>query len=587
MRPPKGGFFILRMDLLRRKSFFADWSLAPVWSVLIAVVLAGVWLQPNHYWPWTAFHADAWMAVVGLAGGGAIVVCLWRTPVPWHASELVVVACLWIIACQFLSGQIQSAGHVTINAAYLMGLLLTMQVGAAGAISGNGRKTLDVLLLAILLAAVLSVMIQLHQWLQLDLPQYWVMEGGGARPYANLGQPNQLGTLLVWGLAAVAWFCLHGRLRPPLAIVAALVLIVGLALTRSRTAAVEVGVLMLGIWAWRSLWPSRSWIRAAACLVLAYVALLVALPAAKSFLFPDAALYGAQGSMLDAASSNARLSIYRLYFGALSEQPWWGYGWNQLTRAQLAVAEAYPAHGSLAMHAHNLFLDVALWVGVPLAIVLAVAMLFWTARSLLAVQSGADALLMLMLLALGVHAMLELPLHYGYFIWPAGMIVGVINVQLRHRPVGHARAFVLPAIWLTCVLTTLIVIRDYVVAEEEYRITRFEALRIGRTPPGPRPEMWALTQMDDLIWLARITPSSGMPPSELERLRSTASMYPALPSILKLAEALALNGMADESAMWLRRLQKITSPQHQELGKAYWDARSASEPAVARVAWPR
>ena len=73
----------------------------------------------------------------------------------------------------------------------------------------------DILFLAVLVAALVSVGLQLCQWLALsehDAVAAWVLPLPGSRPYANLMQPNQLATLQLWGLLACGWWVARGKL---------------------------------------------------------------------------------------------------------------------------------------------------------------------------------------------------------------------------------------------------------------------------------------------------------------------------------------------------------------------------------------
>lgn len=579
----------MRAALSKSQPFYADWSLAPAWVFLAAIALAGAWLQPNHYHPWAAFHADTWVACAGLVAAAVAFATSrdGRLIARWHASALFCGAAVGILVCQFAFGQVRSAGFLFVNVAYWLGLLLALFSGVAAEGSRQRQRLLDTLFLAIGIAGFVSVLIQLHQWLRLPVPFFWVMEGGEDRPYANLGQANQLATLLVWSLIAVGWGVARGAIGLRVAALALLYLVLGLALTRSRAGIAEVAAVVVCVWVWRRLWPHRYVFPAVAGFVALYVALLIAVPAVTVKLFPDIALSGASASVLDSASTNIRLTVYRMYLEALWLRPWAGYGWNQLALGQLEVAEYFPPMYALFVHAHNLFLDFAVGVGLPLTLLAAAVLGWWLIRSLCAVNHADDALLLLLVITVGVHSMLELPLHYGYFLWPTGFVIGILNVRLGHRSWSWGGAPLLAGLWLACALALGLIVRDYLLAEEEYRITRFEALRVGRTPDGPRPEMWVLTQMTDLMWIARAQATAGMSPQDLDRLERVASMYPSLPGLLKLAEALTLNQRPDEAAKWLRRLQRVVPLAQVEAGAQYWRARTEEVPALSAAPWPR
>lgn len=573
------------LDTRSMRPIYADWSLAPVWKAVAAVLLAGAWLQPNHYFPWPAFHADAWTAVVMLIGA-AVVLATTRAAVAWTVPGAIGTAMVAALGVQFGLGQIASFGHFFVNAAYFLGFILAVQIGQLCEVSRARDDIVDAFFLGIGIAGFVSVAIQLHQWLALPLPEYWVMDGGADRPYANLGQPNQLATLLVWAMLAVGWSVWRKATRPSIATAAVCILLMGLALTRSRAGMLEVSVLVAAAWGWRALWPSKRLLWLLFGLVASYVTMLVLLPWLAVQLMPDVELHGPAASILNTGSGSARLALYKMFVSALAVHPLVGYGWSQLTLAQLEMATQVEPMHVLYVHAHNLFLDVALGFGAPLGLLFAVVTLAWVARSVLRVQRADHSILLLMALTLGMHSMLELPLHHGYFLWPVGFAMGLFAMRVGTSiPVPAHRGFVM-LLWLTCVLACSFIVYDYIRAEEEYRVTRFEALRVGRTPEGPRPEMIVLTQLGDLLWIARVHPRADMSRVDIDRVNRVASMYPSTPAMLKAAETLALNAEAGTATRWLLRLQHISSEKEIQTAKLYWTARSVEIPPLAAVPWP-
>ena len=59
------------------------------WLAAWAVTLALGWLLPNHYLPWSAFHFDAWSAIV-LSLAAAAVLLRARGPMPCHPAAVLV-----------------------------------------------------------------------------------------------------------------------------------------------------------------------------------------------------------------------------------------------------------------------------------------------------------------------------------------------------------------------------------------------------------------------------------------------------------------------------------------------------------------
>ena len=249
---------------------------------------------------------------------------------------------------------------------------------------------------------------------------------------SNFGQHNQLATFLVWGLVATAWGLLRRQVHAPVAVLLALFLLFGIAMTQSRTGWLELIACLAAAWVWRRIWPSR-WVPLA-CTVLFTV--FLAYPALLRWLSELLQTGSDVGLLRVQFREDTRLTMWRQFIDAALQQPVFGYGWYQGSLAQLASAIDHPSLQGLYSHSHNLFLDLVLWCGIPGGLLVIAVLLVWFGRQLRAVRTAESALLVLFLVGVGIHAMLELPLHYAYMLLPCGLVMGALNA---HHP-GRAIA---------------------------------------------------------------------------------------------------------------------------------------------------
>ena len=219
-----------------------------VWSCVLSLV----WLLPNHYMPWLSFHADLLCAVVLTIATLPLIQNSFRKSHCGILSLLSGLAAL-VIGIQYAFGQIHQMGTAWIGIAYLTGFIWAIQTGKYWQINRNGLAA-DAIFLAIGIASIVSVGLQLQQWFVLDGLFLWTMGGDSLRPHANLGQANQLGTLLLWGLLAGAWGVVRGYIRTNIAGLTGAFLLFGIGLTGSRIAWLNVGVLIGVVWFCRSWW---------------------------------------------------------------------------------------------------------------------------------------------------------------------------------------------------------------------------------------------------------------------------------------------------------------------------------------------
>lgn len=551
------------------------------WLIAWSLTLAVGWLLPNHYPPWSTFHSDAWVATAFMLASAAV---LLRSPAQTGWTGLVLGAAFLTVipALQFAAGLVGSAGSAWVSTAYLLGFLLALLTGASWE-SAWPAQPADGLLLAIGIAAVMSVGLQLHQWLGLGRLDIWSMGDGFGRPFANFGQPNQLGTFLLWALLATLWGLIRRHIGGRVAFGLALYLLIGLALTASRTSWIGVALLVLAAWWWRAVWPSPRVPAAITCLALIFVLLVLSISWASRVLV-DGVSFDAGG--IDRLMGESRPAIWALFVDGVLTQPWFGYGWNQVALAHMMVAQDHPPLSAFFSHSHNLFLDLVLWGGIPLGISVAAVLVWWLFRCVRAVRSAEQAVMVLFLLVVANHAMLELPLHHAYFLLPVGLMMGALETSFAIRPIVRGYRWVMAMMWMLAAALLSLIVRDYMLVESSYKTLRFEWANI-KTEPAKTPEVILLTQWRDFFQMIRLEPSRGMTEAELIWMRNVAGLYPSAGFSQKLAAALALNQRPVEAALSLQRLCRLV-PERQCLAvKLAWENHAKDEPLIAKVPWPK
>jgi hypothetical protein len=356
-------------------------------------------------------------------------------------------------------------------------------------------------------------------------------------------------------------------------------LLFGIALAGSRTAWIGVALLVVAAWWWRSLWRSAHLPWVATGLGF-YFVLCVAIQGWLGLL-----LNGTEATDVVRMGSELRPLAWAVFLDAAWQRPWFGYGWNQTALAQLTVATAHPSLHNVFSYAHNLFLDLILWCGIPLGLLLSASLLGWFWTRFRAVQSAENAVLLLFLLVVANHAMLELPLYYAYFLLPTGLVMGMLNTRLGARPVWSVGRWTAGLLWLAATTLLVLLVRDYSRVEPSYENLNFEWQQIKVAPIGP-PDVLLLTQWHDFVEFARYEPKAGLNQTELDALRSIPELFSGALFLHKYASILALNQRPDESRLWLQRLCKVATESECNTAKAIWAKQSLKHPEIAAIPWP-
>lgn len=557
----------------------------PLWLGLWVSLLTLAWLLPNHYYPWATFHSDAWVAVMFAIAAVAVIVRS-STPVRWHGLTVLMALLAIVPFIQLGTGLLYFSGKAWVCAAYVWGFMLALLIGARWEAATPGRAA-DGLLLAVGVAALISVGMQLRQWLGVsfgfDEMQIWAGEYSPERPAANLGQPNQLATLLLWGLMGCAWAVVRNRIRPAYAIIVALFLIFGLVLTQSRIAMIAMFVITVAAWGWRRLFPSRLVPKIITLLFLYFIFCTLTLQHISDFIGLDLQIRPAS---LGGASTHLRLQAYSLFFDAILRQPWWGYGWNQLGAAQLAVAQDHPNLTSFFLQSHNLFLDLVIWCGLPIGCLVSISLMAWMYRQIRQVATLEAAILTLFVVVVGLHAMVELPLHHAYFLLPTGLVMGMLSQSQEAKVFFTTGRGVIFGFLLALAVLLGTIIRDYLHVDESFRVYRLEIAHVGKLPVGHPPDVVLLNDLYAFILNARTEVKAGMTDAELVKLEHITSSFPSTSNLYNYAKALALNGKKANAEAWMEKIQRVEPDAYSRDLQAIWASEALKQPAMGLVKWP-
>ena len=551
-------------------------------SMWCLAALPIVWLMPQHYLPWLAAHQDL-VALILLVAAGVLVRGPANLPLTWAAG---IVAALVSLGAQSLLGPIVFVGDAWMAALYVLAFGSAIALGEAGARSAQAdpcSRALDLLAFITLAAAIASTGIALMQWTDtraLPLPVAAIRPGD--RPYANFAQANNFSTALFLGLCCLCCLRESRRVRGPVWALAAMLLLFGMAMSGSRTAWLQV-LLATVLLAWRSRQVPGAELRLphAALLLAGLLGLSVAWP-----MLNEALGLAGHRSATDQVQAGLRLPIWQLSLEALSRHPWWGWGWQQVPTAQLAVALELPPLQRQFEHSHNIVLDLMLWAGIPVGAFIAICggLALWGQARLIANSQA----LWLMAGALGVvvHGLLEFPLEYAYLLLPLGVTLGVVHARCPGQAALHVPAKALKlgsAVLGTMVLLTAI---DYIEVEQNYRTARLETTFGERRITTPAPRLMVLDQLEAFMRMIRVEPRANMAGAELEGLRAASTRYPYPPALIQLATAEALNGQPAAARDALRRLCATQPPRRCEESQRLWQGLQIRHPVLAAIPPP-
>lgn len=560
-----------------------------IFPPLAACLLGLSWLVGSHFLPWTSWHSETMAFLAALLLGWSGLARVLSRPGPRNVSlpvaALPFIGLALVAAIQGATGFVHFWGDIWAFGFYLALCVICMALGFAAAspsvrqdTAADASAPFTLLAFILLSGALASTVIAFAQVFSLSENSKWIVGSEVRRPGGNLAQPNHLATLLVMGIASLVFVYQSKKLGPLASSLLLLLLGAGLAITESRTGALSF-LALLGWWLLKRRAisdPTPRWVGIGAgitfvCMFCAWPHLLNAM---------DLLSDRAQGRALE---GSLRFQVWPQLLKALTMRPWTGWGIHQVAAALNAVADAYPVSEPYT-YSHNLVLDLALWLGAPLALLLVGAAAIWTCQRVRAVNHVLPWYGLAMALPFALHSMLEYPHAYAYFLAPVMFLLGAVEASTGVKPIVRIGIKPIATVLLVITVAMSWSVIEYLKIEEDFRAARFQALRIGLDRPADqRPEVLLYDQLGTLLDATRTVPAPDMSPKAMLLLKEAALHYPWSATQYRYAVALALNRDAREAvrqlkvmrAMWGEKTYAAVQKQIAELAASSYPELSA------------
>ena len=493
------------------------------------------------------------------------------TALPLLALALVMASVLW----SWLPGALPMGLALSALGLLLATALLVLS-GAAVRASPRAVPLLALFCAGWVVAGVLNAAIGALQVFAPDVPDgHWIARSGLAgRAVGNLRQPNHLSSLLLWSAIAIVPLLELGRLRRGLGQGLFVLMCSAVVLTASRTGVIGVGLLALwGLFDRRLSAPTRVLLLLSPLFyALAWLGLAAWAEASRH-------AFGGETRLAEADLSGSRFGIWSNTLDLIRQQPWTGVGFGEFNLAwTLTPFPGRPV--AFFDHTHNLPLQLAVELGLPLAALVLALLLAGLWRAWRLAQREADgptsvtqrsAWMMLLLIAL--HSQLEYPLWYAYFLLPTAWLFGY---GLGRPAAGSATATGPRALFIGGVLLVIgsvLAVADYARVVRIFAPPRGGSTLEQRIADGERSWFFAHHAA-----YAAATVDDGIAASDIAfRLAPHYLMDTRL--MIAWSRALARAGELDKARHLAQRLREFRNPQADEFFDDCDAPSAASAPA--------
>jgi O-antigen ligase len=546
-------------------------SVPPEW-IALAVALVVPWWLPLLPATVPTFYKE-WLFALALGFAGLIAKPAASAKAPRERADpfvLVSVAAIALLLLQaiVLDGVWRRAALTIFFAAFFV-----FAIVLGRALRERSDESLAWIAKCLLVAALGSCLFAAVQLALPGLPG--VLARSGARLTANVGQANHFCDLLWLGSVGAAFLYARRSLGAKAALALVVAMLAFSTTTGSRMAWLyAVGLAALGALAcWRIGGPfGRRFGGALVAVAIAYAVVATAIAGSGALEALGLTSAEARTSAGEATQSDAhRLWYWRVAAEAARDHPLFGVGVGRFAGEGLALAmrsASVVPHGADAQ-AHNVFLQLAAECGIPLALAALVALAVWLARAWRASAHRPETVAVVALaLPIVVHANLEHPLGYLYFVGLLGLLVGHVRAEpiaaaTPSRPRAPADAFRF-ASFAVLVAAAL----GYLQFTQVERATQLLAAQV-RAGAAPQPTVELGARLDavprwslfgdyaELVELIAVVPNSGNAAELAQRCERALAFGPTPPLLARCATSQQVAGHADRASYFANALCRL------------------------------
>jgi len=523
-------------------------------ALIAAILISLAWLIPVHYRPWVTYTGElyAFFTIFTLTA----IFLKEKIRLPVIGLPLLLLACIPFI--QLLAGQVFFFSTAMMGTIYIFSFWMASVLGYNISIGNyNREETFTNLSYVFLASGIVTGLIALCQWTNLDatLPGM-VNINGNQRPYANFAQPNNMATFLLMSLMSCLYLYEKKKIQTKWLMACALAIVIGIALSQSRTAWVAAIAIMLylAFYQYKGIIRLR-WYYSTAWFIF-FISCIVAFPLLSQLAtqIMDAKVVQSRDVVSRATGDMSRLAIWQQMLAAIQAQPWFGYGWYQTSVAFVSITDT--VQGPVWIRsAHNFIIDFLIWNGAVIGVPFLAYFGYLGYQLQRWVNTPESVIGILMIGAFLTHAMFEFPQHYAYFLLPVGFILGTVLAQNPKIKIILMPSIGMKFTFAVGLLLLIVIYRDYDVAVPKLG----QSIRYEKQPEKITNEkpIYLLTEFNHRIAWIRLNPYSKASAEQIQESEQIVLSYPTKYNLIKYAKLLAFNGYENKAKHQLQRLKVI------------------------------
>jgi len=450
--------------------------------ILLALALVLPYAVVNHTYPIPTFYAEfTALALYLLMGAGVVLLVAGSQPRIGFASPVVALVPLLfglLLVAQSVLLPVSQPSMNWLGGGFLLAAFMATHAGYGFARAKLSETALRWAACALVVGGLFAVFCQVIQLFHLETRVSPLVIAYNVtverRPFGNMAQANHLATYIAFAMAGALFLVQTRRIAVPIWALVSTIFAVGLALTVSRGPWLQMGVIVVA-----GFWMAFAQTRAEPQLRRSHRQWLIPIALAVLFFVVNALIrwanvryhlelgQSAADRFKDAGQIAPRLALWKYGWTMFRTHPLLGVGWGEFPSYQYQYAKTLGGV-EIANNSHDVFIDLLAKTGlIGLAIVL-FGLVTWLVRVVRAPQSAGRVFGIALIGVLVMHALVEYPQQYMFFLLPAMFVFGLLETRPLRLVPARLSFGVFAAIVFGGIAALYPVYRDYARAEVLY-----------------------------------------------------------------------------------------------------------------------
>jgi len=450
--------------------------------ILLALALVLPYAVVNHTYPIPTFYAEfTALALYLLMGAGVVLLVAGSQPRIGFASPVVALVPLLfglLLVAQSVLLPVSQPSMNWLGGGFLLAAFMATHAGYGFARAKLSETALRWAACALVVGGLFAVFCQVIQLFHLETRVSPLVVAYNVtverRPFGNMAQANHLATYIAFAMAGALFLVQTRRIAVPIWALVSTIFAVGLALTVSRGPWLQMGVIVVA-----GFWMAFAQTRAEPQLRRSHRQWLIPIALAVLFFVVNALIrwanvryhlelgQSAADRFKDAGQIAPRLALWKYGWTMFRTHPLLGVGWGEFPSYQYQYAKTLGGV-EIANNSHDVFIDLLAKTGlIGLAIVL-FGLVTWLVRAVRAPQSAGRVFGIALIGVVVMHALVEYPQQYMFFLLPAMFVFGLLETRPLRLVPARLSFGVFAAIVFGGIAALYPVYRDYARAEVLY-----------------------------------------------------------------------------------------------------------------------